>query len=341
MNSLRLLIATLCPIATLYSQQEGSLTFQLDNDLFANTDQDYTNGARLSYITGDRTASDFTDMESWLRSVQNRAPDLITGLYAPEDPIFNYGFSITQLMFTPQDFEPPEPPPGQHPYVGWLALGFSLHAKDGNATNSVELSLGTTGHNAFAETTQDFIHSLRNIEKFNGWDSQMPSELTLNLFLTQKRRLFDDEPTDSFFGIDGFGEWRVALGNYRTSLDIGFVSRVGFNLPVSFSDPRLGPTSYSHHIFDTRETNSASWSIYGMLGARGSAILHDISLDGPVFRDFEMGISKKAFVGEAYLGGAIRLRKWELSYTHTFRSREFEEQPDGPSFGSVALRIRY
>lgn len=334
------LIALLSFIQLAYSQQ-GSLTFQLDNDLFANTDQDYTNGARLTYITGERSASDFTDMESWLRSVQTRAPDIITGLYAPDDPVYNYGFSLTQLMFTPTDFEPMEPPPGQHPYVGWLAFGFSLHAKDGNATNSVELSLGTTGKNAFAKETQDFVHSVRGIEKFNGWDSQMPSEPTVNLFLTQKRRLFNDEPTDSFFGVDGFGEWRVALGNYRTSADIGFVSRLGFNLPIAFSDPRLGPTSYSHNIFDTNETDSEVWSVYGMFGARGSGILHDISLDGPLFRDFEMGISKKGFVGEAYLGGAVRFKKWELSYMHTFRSKEFEEQPNGAQFGSIALRIRY
>ena len=335
-----LLLGLLCGFESAVSQ-EGSITFQLDNDLFANTDKDYTNGARLSYITGGRKASDFTEMESWLESVQTRAPDIITGLYAPEDPVYNYGFSITQLMFTPTDFEPLEPPPGQHPYVGWLALGFSLHAKDANATNSIELSLGTTGHNAFAETTQDFVHSVRGIEKFNGWDSQMPSELTVNLFFTQKRRLFNDEPTDSFFGIDGFGEWRVALGNYKTGLDIGFVTRVGFNLPVEFSDPRLGPTSYSHDIFDTQLTNTSNWSVYGLFGARTSAIWRDITLDGPMFREFDMGIRKEGLLSEAYIGGAIRFRKWELSYAHTFRTKEFKAQPNGVQFGSLALRIRY
>ena len=41
-----------------FSEGRGSYTFQLDNDLFANTDKDYTNGARLSYITDDREESD-------------------------------------------------------------------------------------------------------------------------------------------------------------------------------------------------------------------------------------------------------------------------------------------
>ena len=324
-----------------FSEGRGSYTFQLDNDLFANTDKDYTTGARLSYITDDREESDFTDMESWLASVQRRAPDVITGFHSPEAPVYNYGISLTQLMFTPNDFNASEPPPGEHPYVGWLGLGFSLHAKDSNAINSIELSLGLTGKNAFAETTQDFVHSVRNIPKFNGWDSQMPSELTLNLFFTQKRRLFQDAPSDTFFGIDGFSEWGVALGNFKTALHFGFITRIGFNLPVDVSDPRLGPTSYSHNIFDRKHERATNWSAFGIVGAKAAASLHDISLDGPLFRDFEMGIEKRPFTGEAYLGAAIRWQSWELSYVHTFRSQEFEEQPNGPQFGSLSLRIQF
>ena len=331
----------ICCLVTTAFGQEGSLTFHLDNDLFANTDQNYTNGARLSYITGDRTPAKFTDLEAWLNSVQTRAPDFITGLKAPEDPVYNFGFSITQLMFTPVDFEAFAAPRGEHPYVGWLAVGFSLHAKDGNAINSIELSIGTTGENAFAETTQDFIHDLRGIEKFNGWDSQVPNEPTLNLFFTQKRRLFDDEPANGFFDIDGFGEWEVALGNFKTAADLGFVTRIGFNLPIDFSDPRIGPTAYSHDIFYTQKTDTENWSFFGLFGARASAILHDISLDGPVFRSFDMGIEKKDFVSEAYLGAAFRWQDWELSYVHTFRSKEFEEQPNGFQFGSLAIRMKY
>ncbi len=334
-------MAFLANVGTLLSENRGSYTFQLDNDLFANTDKDYTNGARLSYITDDRKRSDFTDMEAWLASVQRRAPDVITGFYSPEEPVYNYGVSLTQLMFTPNDFNAFEPPPGEHPYVGWLALGFSLHAKDSNAINSVELSLGLTGKNAFAETTQDFVHSVRDIPKFNGWDSQVPSELTLNLFFTQKRRLFRDAPSDTLFSIDGFSQWGLALGNYKTAFDFGFIARAGINLPTDVSDPRLGPTSYSHNIFDREKDRVRDCSVYGVVGAKATASSHEISLDGPVFRGFDMGIDKRPFTGETYLGGAIRWRNWEISYVHTFRSREFDEQLNGPQFGSLSLRHQF
>jgi hypothetical protein len=61
---------------------------------------------------------------------------------------YNYGTSITQLMFTPQDPDARKSPPGESPYVGWLGLCFSLHAKDTQALNSSELSIGTVGSNA-------------------------------------------------------------------------------------------------------------------------------------------------------------------------------------------------
>ena len=336
-----LLVTLVASAASAAGENRGSYTFQLDNDLFANTDKDYTNGARLSYITEDRNESDFTDMEAWLASVQRRAPDVITGFYSPDTPAYNYGVSLTQLMFTPNDFNAFEAPLGEHPYVGWLAVGFSLHAKDSNAINSVELSLGLTGKNAFAETTQDFVHSVRDIPKFNGWDSQVPSELTLNLFFTQKRRIFRDAPSDTFFSIDGFSEWGLALGNYKTALDFGFITRIGFNLPADISDPRLGPTSYSHNIFNRQEERANDWSTYGIIGAKAVASLHDLSKDGPLFRNFEMGIDKRPFTGETYLGGALRWKNWELSYVHTFRSREFEEQLNGPQFGSLSLRFQF
>ncbi len=321
--------------------QDRSLSFILDNDLFANTDKDYTNGARVSFITNKRVSPNFKDVAAWLESVQSRVPDSITGFDKEKKPEYRIGYSVTQLMFTPNDFESSSQPPGEHPYVGWLAIGYSLHAKTEKAINSLEISLGLTGRNAFAEATQDFIHDLRNIEKFNGWDSQMPSEATLNLFFTQKRRLTGNKSKDVLFDIDSFGEWELAVGNFKSSVDLGLVMRAGFHLPVYFSDPRIGPTSYSHEIFYDKKTDTKPWSAFGIFGARGSAILHDISLDGPLFRTFETGVEKEDFVGEAYLGAAIRLYKWELSYVHTFRSKRFKEQPKGSQFGSIALRRKY
>ena len=98
-------------VQSVFTESRDLSTFQLDNDLFAKTDKDYTNGARLFCITDDWEKSDFTDMETWLASGQRPAPDLITGFHSPEAPVYNYGISLTHLIFTPNDFNASETPP--------------------------------------------------------------------------------------------------------------------------------------------------------------------------------------------------------------------------------------
>ncbi|MGB2266522.1 MAG: lipid A deacylase LpxR family protein, partial [Akkermansiaceae bacterium] len=244
---------------------------------------------------------------------------------------------------TPETRETPEPAPGERPYVGWLGLGFSIHARDTQTLNSVEISIGTVGPHAFAEESQDAIHDIRNLDKFNGWDSQMPNEPTLNIVLNQKRRwnLLEDAQLPWDLEIDGFHEAGVSLGNFLTDIHVGGLVRIGWNLPVEFSDTRLTPTAHTQRLFSNGDSNEDRWSYYAIFGARGSAILHDITLDGPVFRDYETGINKEPLVGEAYLGFGVRRGNWEFSYVHTYRSKQFQSQDDPQGFGSMAIRKRF
>ena len=326
-------------------RRDAYLTFYLDNDLFGGSDQDYTNGARLSWISGARDPEEFGPLQNSLRKLSGDTDSLrifrrISGFDDPKEVEYNYGFSITQLMFTPEDTDAPEPPPGQRPYAGWLGVSLSIHTKDSHAQNSVDLAVGTTGKRAYAKQTQDFVHDVRGIDKFKGWDSQIPSEPTLNIYYTQKRRLTFLETERGDFAIDGFGEWRLAFGNFRSDVDIGALVRFGWHLPVDFSDPRLLVTAYSHQPFRTSRRQESDWSLYGLAGMRGAAVAHDITLDGPVFENFDTGVSRKPLVGEIYAGFGIRYRRIVFSYVHTFRSPEFREQNKGRDFGSLALSYR-
>jgi len=321
------------------------LTFYLDNDLFGGSDQDYTNGARLSWISGSRDPEEFGPIQNSLRKLSGDADSLrifrrISGFDDPKEVEYNYGFSVTQLMFTPEDTDAPEPPPGQRPYAGWLGVSLSIHTKDSHAQNSVDLAVGTTGRRAYAKQTQDFVHDIRGIDKFKGWDSQIPSEPTLNIYYTQKRRLTFLETERGDFAIDGFGEGRLAFGNFRSDVDIGALIRFGWHLPVDFSDPRLLVTAYSHQPFRIRRRQESDWSLYGLAGVRGAAVAHDITLDGPVFENFDTGVTREPLVGEIYAGFGIRYRRIVFSYVHTFRSPEFREQNNGQDFGSLALSYR-
>ena len=326
----------------------GYLTFYLDNDLFGGTDRNYTNGARLSWISEGEPLVHLPLVREPLEGLATADASLVRALsgFRPESISrgtleLNYGLSLTQLMFTPEDFASVTQPPGQRRYAGWLGLGFSVHARDDAALNSAEFILGTTGPNSLAEDAQDLIHDLRDIEKFEGWDAQIPNEVTVDLVFTQKRRIRILDRRERGFSVDGLGEAGARLGTFRTDAFVGGFFRAGVNLPADFSDPRVSATSYSHQVFDRRvPERAASWSAYALFGLRGTAVGHDATLDGPLFSDFVTGNEREAWIGEVFLGFGARLGALELTYAHTWRSEEYAEQGGGSDFGSVAVRLR-
>lgn len=323
--------------------ENGSLTFYLDNDLFAGSDDGYTNGARLSWNSGNRPVEELRGVHRYLRYLIGDASSFtpfqrLSGFEDASDISYNHGFALTQQMYTPDDPLPYAPIPGQRPYAGVLLLGFSLHAMDENVLNSVGISAGVVGPHAYGEETQDFIHSILGENKLNGWDNQVPDEFLLNLHLEQKRRLpFLDRQRGSL-GMDGFTETAIDLGNYLTAARVGAIVRFGYNLPLEFSDPRLSPDAYSHKLFRSERLMGSPWSLYALLGASGSAIAHDVTLDGPWFRSYSSGVDREPFVGEVFAGFGVRYDCWEFSYVHTFRSKAYETQDGTTSFGSLAVR---
>lgn len=329
--------------------ESGYLTFFLDNDLFAGDDSNYTNGARLSYITEGKPAINIPFMQENLRLFSGAKDSVgwmqkIWGFRQPSEIEYHYGFALTQLMFTPETREALVPPPGERPYAGWLGVGFSLHAHDKYVLNSVEITLGTVGPHALGQESQDLIHDIRNLKKFKGWDSQIPNEPTLNIFFNQKRRwdLLEEAELPFDLEIDGFHETGYAVGNLLTDIHVGGVIRIGWNLPVEFSDPRLTQTAHTQRLYlGGEEENEHDWSGYALFGARGAAIFHDITLDGPVFRNYDTGVSKERFVGEIYAGFGVRYRDWECGYVHTYRTKQYKSQADPQWFGTVTIRKRF
>jgi hypothetical protein len=244
-------------------------------------------------------------------------------------------------MFTPDDFTAASAPTGERPYAGWLGLECSLHVKNDFSASSVTLSLGTTGKLSFAEESQEWVHeNISDSPIYQGWDSQVPGELTANLHFDHKQRIrFLDTTAEWPLEFDGYYEWGAAVGNLRTDAYVGSLLRAGYNLPATYATPRVQIGSYGHALFREEATDVPALSIFGFTGVRGSAVLHDISLDGPVFRDFNTGIERKPFVGELLLGVGLRWGACDLSFSQTIRSDEFQGQDENQQFGSVMFRV--
>ena len=334
------------PLSPFPDSDEGYLTFYLDNDAFGGSDKNYTNGLRASWVSEDRKVEELGSVQRFLRPLSGD-PDsfaLFRAISNFKDPAkihYNYGFAVTQLMYTPEDKDSFTQPEDERRYAGWLGISFSLHVKDEHLLNSVGLTVGTTGSNSLAEATQDSIHDVLGVDKSNGWDEQVPNEITLDLSFVQKRRADFIEMERGAFRLDGLTEWGVRLGSFRTEAHVGGFFRAGYNLPPDFSDPRISDDAYSHRYFDTGSEYHGNWSIYALFGATLRGVAYDATLDGPVFRDFDTGNTREPLVGEVFCGVGIRYRTVEFSYVHTWRTEEFKEQSGMNDFGTLAVRMRF
>ncbi len=320
---------------------------QWDNDLImTGTDQDYTNGARIAFQrefpSGETPQGRLKDPLRRLAGAGRDSPGGDIRLSDRGSLRHAWGIGLTQLMYTPRDPRPAIPPPDERPYAGWLGMEFSLQAMNDDSTSGITLSLGTTGDTSLAEDTQDWVHeNISNSPLFQGWESQVPQEITVNLHFDHKRRLeILEHGTPGQFETDGYGEWGMAGGNFRTNAHIGTLVRFGYNLPPTYSTPRVQLGSYGAAFFREDPPGRKAFSLLGFTGLRGTFVLHDITLDGPVFRDSEDTAQSRNFVGEWLIGIQLRWSAFDLSLSNTLRTNEFKGQHKHHSFGSVMLRWR-
>lgn len=307
--------------------ESGSLGTYFENDVFGGSDKDYTNGLRIAWASESFDAANANSLLPVLRCLGNST-----------NTEYFYGFSLTQLIFTPDEGSFRGQPIGERRYAGWLGLGGSLHAKTGNVLNSVELTLGTTGSRALAEEAQDLIHDLIGTHDYEGWNAQIPNEFTVDLAFTQKQRWDLLGETPSSFGVDGMIEWGARLGTFRTLAHAGGSLRAGWNLSPDFIDRRISEISYA--IAD-REPSHSDWSGWVMVGANGRAVAHDATLDGPLFHDFQTGNHRKPLVGAVFAGMVVRFKRCELSYIHALRTKEYDEQESACHIGTMMLTWQF
>ena len=301
-----------------------------ENDLFGGTDQNYTNGVKISLISPDLSplVEDGKIPRKMLETI-HRIPFI-----RESGPEFTHKveFSVGQNIYTPADISESKLIPGDRPYSGWLYASTSYHRK--NIVNSVEdfmdtveIQFGVVGPASLAEDTQKFVHNVFDRPRPNGWHNQLGNEPGLIIIFERKWLL---HPGFTGFGYDTITHLGGAVGNVSTYLNGGIEVRLGWNIPRNFGVSLIRPAG------STRLSVDDSLSIYIFGAADGRAVLRDIFLDGNTFAESH-SVDKRKFNADLASGLTIGYKKMMFSWTYIIRTKEFDNQKDNHSFGALSF----
>jgi hypothetical protein len=310
-----------------------------ENDLFGETDQNYTNGIRLSWVSPD-TASYYDDPEfpTWVRAVNRK---LLFFNDVDADLEHNLVISFGQLMYTPSNIDTTELVTDERPYAAYLYAGFAYHTRSDRALDTIEINLGIVGPAARGEDIQDLIHDLRGFDKFQGWDNQLENEPALTLIYEHKRLLFRQPfVKEGHLKHDFIGHGGVSLGNIATYINFGGEYRVGWSLPDDFgtSAVRSGGDNSAPGRGDLRRQakDKPIYGLHAFLSVDARIIAQDIFLDGNSFRSSH-SVNKEKEVVDISSGISFLTGRWKVSFAWVIRTREFEQQPHHHKYGSLSL----
>lgn len=313
-----------------------------ENDLFEETDQNYTNGARISLISPD--VSSYIDdrngvLPDWVRYLNRE----LTFFHKSHRGLQrNVVLTMGQTMYTPQDINRTDLITDDRPYAGWLYAGIGYHSKNDRQLDSMELNLGMIGPASLAEETQDFIHDLRGFEKFKGWDNQLSNELGLVAVYEHKDK-FLRETYYGGLGYDAITHFGASLGNVATYLNGGFEVRAGWNIPADFGTAAVRPggdNAAPGSSWDSRLSGKRLVGLHMFASVDARLVLRDIFLDGNTFSDSH-SVAREPLVADAAVGLSLSYGKLKVSYAKIHRTKEFKLQNKGHSYGSLSLSMTF
>lgn len=340
-------------------------TVRLENDLFAGTDQNYTNGVAITAVSDDIPGKLQTQcLPAPARLQAQLIKFLNPGFWSDaENPAYtqNVVVKFGQSMYTPEDYSRTDLILDDRPYAGLLYTGMSWNRRKRDPLNNRdmldtrEITVGVIGPLSMAEQSQNAIHDLIGKYRFLGWDNQLHNEPAVQLAFDRKFRNFRGQgaviPGFSFDSIRTLG---FRVGNIETYATAGIEGRFGWNMPNDFGSYPIRPgaenrppSAGSLHGKSSDSIPAASRPrsgahFFGTLEAK--LVAHDFSLDGNLFRSSH-SVTRRPWVVQAAVGFSVQ-RVWaghgfRLAVMRVYRSEEFEEQKTDQTYGSIALSMEF
>jgi lipid A 3-O-deacylase len=304
--------------------KDSTFTFLLENDFAGGTDQHYTNGLELAYLSVE------DDVFDWFKAGSNWLP------FVDESDALRVGFSLGQSIFTPDDTQYSDPLPEQRPYAGWLYVGAAVVASQANELDTYVLNIGVVGPSAYGEDVQNGFHDWLRDEHAKGWDNQLRDTLGYQLLFEHRWRNVTGRKEMGPLQLDLSPHVGFSLGNIATYANAGVTLRLGTDLRDDFGVPRIRPSLPGSAYFEPRD--GFAWYVFAGIDAR--AIAYNIFIEGDP-ATYERTLRKETFVYDGQAGFAVLWRRFRFAYTYVVRSHEFKHQEQPDRFGSLGLSYRF
>jgi lipid A 3-O-deacylase len=311
------------------------LTVYFENDVVGGTDEHYTNGLKVSWLSADLVD---WGQRGWRQSFIECLP-----FVNRPDGQKNIGFGFGQNMYTPRDIQARIPDPADHPYGGWTYLELDFVSKTPAISDTVAIQAGLIGPHSQAEDTQRLVHQALGIARAQGWSYQLRDELGVNFVYERRWRLYERSLMNRI-GIDLIPHAGASIGSVQTYANGGGTLRLGLNLPSDFGVQLARPGSVGGtptDDLDPRVALDRNFSVFVFSAVDGRAVGRDIFLDGNTFRA-SRSVPKENFVADFSVGVGLIAGRWQLTYTQVRRTREFTTQLGAyNNFGSLTLSLAY
>ncbi|MEM7728223.1 MAG: lipid A deacylase LpxR family protein [Pseudomonadota bacterium] len=311
------------PVQALAAPDGPTVSFVWENDSFANTDRNYTNGVRLSWLSGEREAQ---GISGWIAAQMGAEPGTVR----------RRGFAIGHTLFTPREIDVAEFLPDQHPYAGYAYVEANAVLEQSRRIDTFTAQLGLVGPSAQGEFLQNEFHDLIGVAEAKGWDNQIGDEVGLNLSFDRKQRVrsrdvFEDLQADL---TPNFG---FTVGTLRTHAHGGLTLRLGQGLRADYGPPRVSPSLGGAGYF--RRSPGLSWYVYG--GVEGRAVAHDMIREGSLFGGDARSIDPERFVADLQFGFVVQYDAVQVSFTGVRRTKEFEQQNGAQKWGAFTVSRKF
>ena len=341
------------------------VTLRLENDLFVDTDRNYTNGAALMAVSRDIAGRARAECLPTPLRLHAALIELVNpGFWAePEGSQLtqNVVIKFGQSMYTPGDPLRTDLIADDRPYAGLLYVGMSWNRRrldpdsGSEMLDTREITLGVIGPWSLARQSQNLVHDAIGADRFLGWDHQLKNEPALQLAMDRKFKDYRGSAAITpGFSADTIRSIGLRLGNIETSAALAVEGRIGWNIPNDFGSYPIRPGAENRPpsaAVAARRTPGdgtaagaprAGVHLFGTLEAK--LVAHDFSLDGNLFRSSHE-VTRRPWVAQAAVGfsaqGLMAGHGVKLAAMRVYRTREFEEQTSRHAYGSVALSLEF